>query len=103
MIDSVIPHGLKWLVWFEVLNPFHSPKVCIAVRIKQTAHEVFKLFTDVHFSEGYILVWALEETAPLLLSEIGRVAVLRASGKRHKMGNLLGETGTFAQKTDFLI
>lgn len=48
----------------------------MGVRIKQTAYEAFKLFTDVHFSERYILVSALEETVSTLLSERERMVFL---------------------------
>ena len=70
-------------------------------------------FSDVHFSERYILVSALEEIVSTLLSERGRmffscflcgtisIASLPASGKGHNIGGLFGETGTFSQKSDF--
>lgn len=48
-VDWVISYGLKSLPGFEVLNPFHSPKVWMAVRIKPRGDEVFKLFTDIRF------------------------------------------------------
>ena len=39
----------------------------MAVRIKQTVDEAFKLFTDILFAEGSILVRALEEIASILV------------------------------------
>lgn len=121
-VDWVIPYGLKSLPGFEVLNPSHSPQVWMTVRIKQIVDEVFKLFTDVRFFEGSILVWALEEIAsilvpthwdqrggeqvfvlPVFLCGITCTASIRASAQAHKVRDLLEETGTFSKKSDFLI